>query len=99
MGKRAPLHAPLRGLAQGCRAAKHRLALLMLCWREPVQSVVHQEAARDYVNDRVVRAVGPEAAALVQLIWPVPKTLAGPRACGSTKESASQWPAGRRNLR
>lgn len=81
-GLAEPAHVPLRGLAPGFPAAPRWLALLMLCWREPVQRLAQQVVARDYADDLVARATGPGIADLVAPIWDLTQSFghaAGPR--------------------
>lgn len=64
-----PAHEPVRGLAPSCPAATHRLALLILCWHDPVQRLGPRVVARDYADDLVARGTGPRAAGLVDQMW------------------------------
>lgn len=70
-GLAGPAHVPVRRLALGCPAAMHWLALLILCWRDPVRRLAPQVVARDFLDDLVAHATGPGAAELVSPIWDV----------------------------
>lgn len=87
------------GLAPGCPAATHWLAMLILCWRDSMQRLAPRVVARDYVDDLVAHASGPDAVGLVWPIWEVTQSVG--RAAGlrlnagncvrSARAAAGRW--------